>query len=169
MKKIFTLTILSLMLVLTIVNSCSKSSDTTPTPTPTPTPTVIGADTNTLILEGTVPLTIECPAPQCNVGQADIFTMFMVSNDNQKQFTITTLPMPTASGTYTLKPQYPGTPYPADQMQMTYKDLGTNLTYTAQTGTATVTVKNGFVKVSFSKITFVKVSSIVLSGTVVCE
>ena len=165
MKKIFTLTILSLMLVLTIVNSCSKSSDTTPTPTPT----VIGADTNTLILEGTVPLTIECPAPQCNVGQADIFTMFMVSNDNQKQFTITTLPMPTASGTYTLKPQYPGTPYPADQMQMTYKDLGTNLTYTAQTGTATVTVKNGFVKVSFSKITFVKVSSIVLSGTVVCE
>ena len=167
MKKIFTLTILSLMLVLTIVNSCSKSSDTTPTPTPTP--TVIGADTNTLILEGTVPLTIECPAPQCNVGQADIFTMFMVSNDNQKQFTITTLPMPTASGTYTLKLQYPGTPYPADQMQMTYKDLGTNLTYTAQTGTATVTVKNGFVKVSFSKITFVKVSSIVLSGTVVCE
>lgn len=167
MKKIFTLTILSLMLVLTIVNSCSKSSDTTPTPTPTP--TVIGADTNTLILEGTVPLTIECPAPQCNVGQADIFTMFMVSNDNQKQFTITTLPMPTASGTYTLKGLSVGTPYPADQMLMSYKDLGTNLTYTAQTGTATVTVKNGFVKVSFSKITFVKVSSIVLSGTVVCE
>ncbi|MEI6594137.1 MAG: hypothetical protein WCO28_01150 [Bacteroidota bacterium] len=169
MKKIFTLTILSLMLVLTIVNSCTKSPDTTPTPTPTPTPTVIGADTNTLILDGTVPLTIGCLAPQCNVGQADIFTMFMVSNDNQKQFTITTLPVPTVSGTYFLKPQYPGTPYPADQMQMTYKDLGTNLTYTAQTGTATVTVKNGFVKVSFSKITFVKVSSIVLSGTVVCE
>jgi hypothetical protein len=165
MKKIFTLTILSLMLVLTIVNSCSKSSDTTPTPTPT----VITADTNTLILDGTVPLTIACLAPQCNVGSANIFTMFMVSNDNQKEFTITTLPTPTASGTYTLKPQYPGTPYPADQMQMTYKDGSTGLTYTAQTGTANVIVKNNFVKVSFSKVTFVKVSSVVLSGTVVCE
>ena len=170
MKKIFTLTIVSLALILTIVNSCSKSSDTTTT---TPTPVVTTVDTNTVIVDGTVPLTIACLPPQCNIApSSNIFTMFMVSNAGDKEFTITTLPIPSASGTYTTDFSSVGTPYPPTHLQIKYTDKTTtpSSTYTALSGgTANVTVANGLVKVSFSKLTFTKVSSVVLSGTVVCQ
>src|ERR1039457_601927 len=99
MKKIFTLTILSLMAILTIVNSCSKSSDSSSNTNPTQSPAAVGIDS--VIIDGGTPIELTCVS--CITGSANIFTMtFLDPVANLTFLSATFSAQPTANATYNI-------------------------------------------------------------------
>ena len=106
----------------------------------------------------------------CGVGSGNIFTISFVSDDGHTSLNCTTLPQPAASGNFTIDYHYPSTPYPATNMQITMVDNVLFQTFTAQSGTAAVTVLGGNIKVSFNKVSFIhSTTTKVISATVVCQ
>jgi len=167
MKKIFTLTILSLMLILTIANSCSKSSDSSTTPTPTPTPTVsLGIDS--VIIDGGTPISLTPVG--CLTGSAQIFTMTFSDDNNITYLSATFSAQPTVAGNYNIKFTQPAA---TTDVQLKISQTGLNGSYfTAQTaGTAALSFNGGKLQLSFSNITFLHSGSTskVVSSTILCN
>ena len=171
MKKIFTLTIVSLMLLLTVVNSCSKSSDTpAPTPTPTPTPT---SDSNTVTIDGGTKQEITTVGCTLAGGSSKLFTMSAVTNDNNTTLQITTYNAPAASGTFNVKFSQPSAASDI-QIFLLIGPSGAQAQYAAAAGTATVTVAaspSTGIKVAFTNLTFSKsgLPDKKASGTLICN
>jgi len=167
MKKIFTLTILSLMLVLTIANSCSKSTDSTPAPTPTPT-SIVGVDS--IVVDGGMP--VEIVAVGCLVGSANIFTMTFADYTNLIYLKATFSAQPTTGATYNIVFTAPQANTVNSDVQLQYSESGLNGAYyvSQKGGTATLTFVNNKIQLSFSKVTFIHATTTrVISSIMLCD
>jgi hypothetical protein len=169
MKKIFTLTILSLMLVLTIANSCSKSSDSS-TPATTPTPTaIVGVDS--IVVDGAAP--IELVSVGCLVGAANIFTMTFADPQTDLIYLKATFSaQPTTAATYNVVFVAPPANTTNTDVQLQYSETGlTGAYYVSQkTGTATLTFVNNKIQLSFTKIPFIHgTTTKVVSSILLCN
>ncbi len=172
MKKVFTVTILSLMVILTIVNSCSKSSDSSSNTTPTPTPpktTVAGVDS--VIVDGGTPTELTCV--NCLTGSAGIFTMTFADPVSNATYLVATFStQPATAGNYHIKFTPPAATTDV-QIKISQNGLNGNY-YIAQppqtADTASVSFVNNKIQLSFSNISFIHGSTTkVVSATILCN
>jgi hypothetical protein len=168
MKKVFTLTIVSLMISLAVLNSCSKSSDSSTT---TPTPTQTTNDTNVTI-DG-VKMHLNPIGCQLSGGSSNIFTMASITDDGNTTVQGNTYGTPTA-GTYTVSiSNITSASAGKIQLLLLIGPSGSQTQYVATGGTATITTGTppaASIKVSFSGLTFNHGSTNkVASGTIYCQ
>jgi len=171
MKKLFTISIASLMISMAIFNACSKSSDT-------PAATTNNNNNNNNTAIDTDYITIDgnklefLPNP-CSLsgGSSNLYTMSSNYSSGGITFIGTTYGIP-AAGTYNVVMTIPNNATTI-QLQLGYGATGAQTIYTANGGTATVTIGTNPARtlVQFSSLSFVKTGSPTktASGNMLCQ
>lgn len=167
MKKLFTISIASLMISMAIFNACSKSSTTTSNNNNN---NNNSNDTNLITING-IAQTYTLNTCILAGGSSNLFTMSWVSPDGNTTFMAQTYGAPTA-GTYTIVFGSPTTPNTI-QLNILVGATGAQIYYTAMTGTATVTTGTNPTRtmIQFGSTAFPKTgyATKTASGNMVCQ